>query len=182
MWSILTRDTNARRVRIATAVDVDALGAIGPAAYAQAYGDWWADAAALAEHARSFEAPAFGSLLADPQVTVWVAERAGSPVGFLTMHRGERDPVTARANGVELRRIYLLQAATGSGLGRMLATAAIDLARSEGHDHAWLDVMAQAGWAVSAYRRWGFAEIGRKMFENKLRGDLREMIVMSRDI
>lgn len=182
MWSILTRDTDARRVRIATAADTEALGAVGPVAYAQAYGDWWADAAALAEHARTFNASAFAELLADTGATVWIAERDDQPVGFLTMHRDQPNPATARANGVELRRIYLLQTATGTGLGRMLTEHAIALARTEGYDHVWLDVMAQADWAVSAYRRWGFAEIGRKMFANTLRGDLREMIVMARDI
>ncbi len=171
-----------RRVRVATAADVDALGTIGPLAYAQAYGAWWVDKAALALHARSFDAAAFTILLADPRISVWIAERGDDPVGFLTMHRDSPDPVTARANGVELRRIYLLQDAMRGGLGRLLAEAAIDQARAEGYDHVWLDVMAQADWAVAAYRRWGFAEIGQKMFENTLRGDLRQMIVMARDI
>ncbi|WP_294107896.1 hypothetical protein [Sphingomonas sp.] len=39
--------------------------------------------------------------------------------------------------------------------------------------------MAEALWAVNAYRAWGFAEIGRQQFDNAPRGDLREMIVMA---
>lgn len=182
MSSISTQATDTRRVRVATAADVDALGTVGPLAYAQAYGDWWVDKRALAEHARSFEAAAFAALLAEPHVGVWIAEQNGLPVGFLTMHRDSLDPVRGRTNGVELRRIYLLQAAMRGGLGRLLAETALREAGNEGYDHAWLDVMAQADWAVAAYRRWGFAEIGRQMFENTLRGDLREMIVMARDL
>ena len=182
MSSISTPDTEPHRVRIATPEDAQRLGAIGPVAYAQAYGDWWRDPDALAAHARSFGAEAFAALLADPKVTIWVAEQGSEPVGFLTMHRDSANPATSRANGAELRRIYLLRDASRGGIGRRLADAAIARARRDGHDHVWLDVMAQADWAVAAYRRWGFAEIGRRMFENVLRGDLREMIVMAREI
>ena len=177
-----TPDIDARRVRRATITDVPSLGTIGPLAYTEAYGSWWTDADALAQHGQSFSAAAFVGLLVDPLVSVWIAELDGAPVGFLTMHRDQPNPATARGNGVELRRIYLLKDAMGAGIGRLLAEAAIELACEEGYDHAWLDVMAEAQWAVRAYQRWGFAEIGRKQFENTLRGDLREMIVMLRDI
>lgn len=169
-------------IRRATIADVPALGSVAPLAYQQAYGAWWTDPAALAKHAESFGAAAFVALLGDPAVSLWIAERDGAAVGFLAMHRDTTNPVTARVNGVELRRIYLLQDAMRTGLGRAMAEAAIDDARAEGYDHAWLDVMAQADWAVAAYRRWGFGDIGRIQFENALRGDRREMIVMLREI
>jgi len=169
-------------VRPAALHDIAALGAIGPAAYAEAYGDWWVSAAGLARHLASFAAPAFAALLADPGVRLWVAEQENAVVGFLSLHLDSPDPIAGRAKGGECRRIYLLRAAMGQGLGRALCDAAAEEARQAGLDHLWLDVMAEAPWAVKAYSAWGFAEIGRKQFHNALRGDLREMIVMARDL
>ena len=170
-------------IRAATPDDAAALGDIGPRAYAAAYGGWWRDPAALAAHAESFGAAAFSALIDDPAVSVWLAEaRPGSPVGFLTLHHHQPNPVDGRLRGAELRRLYLLPEATRQGTGRRLAEAAIASARTLGHDHLWLDVMAAAPWAVDAYRSWGFAEIGRINFHNALRGDWREMIVMMRAI
>ena len=167
-------------VRPATAADLPALGTIGPAAYAEAYGGWWTTAAGLARHLESFAAPAFAALLADPGVRLWVAEQDGAVVGFLSLHLNSPDPIGARAKGGECKRIYVLRAAMG--LGRALCATAADEARRAGLDHLWLDVMAEAPWAVNAYRAWGFAEIGRKQFHNALRGDLREMLVMARGL
>ncbi|MBX9816034.1 MAG: GNAT family N-acetyltransferase [Sphingomonas sp.] len=169
-------------VRPASAADVAALGIIGPAAYAEAYGGWWTSAAGLARHLESFGAAAFAALLADPGARVWVAEQQGAVVGFLTLHLDSPDPIRGRASGGECRRVYLLRAAMGQGLGRALCDAAVEAARAAGLDHLWLDVMAEAPWAVNAYRAWGFEEIGRKQFHNALRGDLREMIVMARGV
>lgn len=182
MSSISTLDIEAARVRPATVADVPALADVGPTAYREAYGSWWTDADALARHVESSGSDAFFKLLEVPQVSIWIAERGSVALGFLTMHRGQANPATHRMKGVELRRIYLLQSAMGLGLGRAMTDAATNLARAEGHDHAWLDVMAEAEWAVRAYRRWGFTEIGRKQFHNALRGDLREMIVMMRSL
>lgn len=169
-------------IRPATAADAAALGTIGPAAYAEAYGDWWTTAAGLARHLASFGADAFAALLADPGVRIWVAEEAGAVIGFLTLHLHSPDPITGRPRGGECKRLYLLRAAMGRGLGRALCDTAAAAAAREGLDHLWLDVMAEAPWAVNAYRAWGFAEIGRKQFHNALRGDLREMIVMARNL
>ena len=169
-------------IRPAQAADADALGIIGPAAYAEAYGSWWTSAAGLARHLDSFGAPAFAALIADPGVRLWVAEEAGAVLGFLSLHLNSADPVRGLPGGGECRRIYLLRAAMGQGLGRALCAAAAAAARAEGLTYLWLDVMAEAPWAVGAYRRWGFAEIGRKHFHNALRGDLREMIVMAQGL
>ncbi|MBN5321902.1 hypothetical protein JY479_18030 [Serratia marcescens] len=44
--------------------------------------------------------------------------------------------------------------------------------------HMWLDVMASATTARSAYCKWGFSEMGCKKFSRRVKEDLSEMVVM----
>ena len=86
-------------------------------------------------------------------------------VGFLSMIVGSVDPAERRLGGAEIPRIYIIEPAQRTGLGRLLLDAAIEQAVTEGLSHAWLDVMASATAARRAYAKWGFREIGGRRFE-----------------
>lgn len=170
------------RIRPATPADSRALGIVAPAAYAEAYSYLWADVAAYAGHLETFSEAAFAALLARDDVRIFVAERDGALVGFLSMFAGSLDPVMARPGGFEVARIYLLAAARRGGLGRRLLAAAIAEAARLGGDYVWLDVMETADWAQRAYARWGFEAIGRQTFHKPVREGMAEMIVMARPL
>ena len=72
-------------VRRATAQDAEVLGIIGPAPYAEAYGYLWDRPDAYSDQLRTFGAPAFASLLAQPDARLWIGEVGGAAVGFLSM-------------------------------------------------------------------------------------------------
>ncbi|MGO7360232.1 hypothetical protein ACCS66_37070, partial [Rhizobium ruizarguesonis] len=43
--------------------------------------------------------------------------------------------------------------------------------------YAWLDVMASASTAIDTYRRWGFVDIGTKLFPRPVRKGFHDMVV-----
>lgn len=165
-------------IRRASSADVHSLGIIGPAAYAAVYGYLWDDSAALARQLATFGAEAFAKLLERADARLWVAQLDASILGFLTMIVGSANPITKETNGAEIPRIYLLPGAQRLGLGKQLLNSAIAQARDENLGHIWLDVMASAGHARTAYLKWGFSELGLRRFEKPVKPELADMVVL----
>ncbi|WP_158665125.1 GNAT family N-acetyltransferase [Ensifer adhaerens] len=170
------------RLRRATTADVEELGYVGPAAYAAEYAYLWDNGAALARQLATFSSDAFSRLMARPEASVWVAEIDATIVGFLTMIAGSADPIQSRPGGAEIPRIYLLPGAKGHGIGHKLLDCAIAQARQEGARYVWLDVMASARQARSAYLKWGFVELGATRFPKPVKAELADMIVLARQL
>ncbi len=167
----------------ATSADAPDLGVIGPAAYAAAYHDDWDDAVGFFHQLKTFGADAMAATLARPEARVWIARQDGVGIGFLTMFVGSREPINSREGGAEIPRIYLLPGARRGGIGKKLLDAAEAQARAEGCSYVWLDVMEHAEWAIAAYQRWGFTDIGGKTFSGGLRtGRSRAMRVMAKEL
>jgi GNAT superfamily N-acetyltransferase len=163
--------------------DVAELGVIGPAAYAAAYHEDWDDAVGFARQVMSFGPDAMRAFMARPETRTWIARQEGVGVGFLTMVMGSLEPIGNRPRGAEIPRVYLLPGARRGGIGRKLLDLAEGQARSEGCDYVWLDVMEHAEWARAAYARWGFADIGGRVFSGGLRpGRSREMRVLVKEL
>jgi len=163
--------------------DIAELGVIGPAAYAAAYHEDWDDAVGFARQIIGFGPDAMRVFLARPDTRTWIARQDGVGVGFLTMVVGSLESIANRPNGAEIPRIYLLPGARRGGIGRKLLDIAEGQAKSEGCTYVWLDVMEHAEWARAAYARWGFTDIGGKVFSGGLRpGRNRGMRVMVKEL
>lgn len=167
-------------IRRATSADAEALGYIGPAAYAAVYSYMWDDSTAFARQLATFSAAAFRDLLARADVRGWIAEIGSEPVGFLTMILNSPNPVDAAPNGAEIPRIYLLAGSGRSGLGRRMMDEALAAARAEGLDHVWLAVKGSAEHAQAAYLKWGFELHGMVQTKKPVKAGYEALHIMTR--
>ena len=86
---------------------------------------------------------------APPQGTILLAGDGAGVVALRAL-----DPFTA-----EMKRLFVRPGHQGTGLGRALAEAVIEAARTRGYSRLRLDTLPQMGTAIAMYRRLGFVEI-----------------------
>lgn len=107
----------------------------------------------------------FAAWIADPHSIVTVAEhpQGGAPVGYTLITTPDFPLVTGKSD-IELRRIYTLPLAQGTGLGKALMVRAIGEARAMGKSRLLLGVLGTNIRARRFYEREGFVEAGRRRY------------------
>jgi len=78
----------------------------------------------------------------------WVAECQGQIVGT-----GGYYPISRGDNAVEIRKMYLLPAARGQGLGRFFLNQLEQSAKSKGFHQAWVETATVLKEAVALYEK-----------------------------
>jgi len=96
--------------------------------------------------------------LANPALQVFLAERAGSIVGFAMVRQGEVDPAVEDKTAVELQRLY------GVGVGAALMDRCLEHALWLGKRTVWLGVWDRNERAQAFYKRYGFVDVGSHPF------------------
>ena len=95
------------------------------------------------------------TLLSDPRIICAVAFSDRSALGFhLVKHHA--CPLPLAKDSSELKQIYLLAGAYGSGVGRALFEDAVQCVRDAGRSCVWLSVSDRNRRAQSFYRKLAF--------------------------
>ena len=102
----------------------------------------------------------YEALLADPAVTILVAECAGHLVGFSQVRNGVGHSLVAESDASELDQLYVQERFTGRGVGRDLLRHAEKAAAARGADTLWLTAWEGNARALAFYPRCGYESLG----------------------
>lgn len=98
--------------------------------------------------------------LADPNAVCKVAfEDDGAAVGYYLLKHHDC-PAPLAGGSSELKQIYILARAYGSGVGRSLFDDAVDCVRDAGRSWMWLSVSDRNLRAQAFYRKLAFERLG----------------------
>ena len=103
---------------------------------------------------------AFARELADPAYAFRVAETGGRIVGFCKLGPPSLPYDPSGRTCIELRQLYLLDEAKGTGIAATLTDWAVAEARRRGAVELWLSVFSDNHRARRFYAARGFAEVG----------------------
>jgi putative acetyltransferase len=105
------------------------------------------------------ELAAMSSAYADPRAAYFVAVSDGEILGGAGVGPLPR----AQQHVCELRKMYLLSAARGRGVGHRLLQACVQAAREIGYTECYLETLAQMDRARDLYERFGFLPLEAPM-------------------
>ena len=115
---------------------------------------------ALAKHSVA----TYEALLAEPAVSILVAECAGHLVAFsVVVSGGEHEQLDAAAPA-KLDRLYVQEPFTGRGVGRDLLRHAEKAAAARGADTLWLTAWVGNARALQFYPRCGYDDVGETTY------------------
>ena len=94
-----------------------------------------------------------------------IAEISGKPAGYAKLNDGNIEPGITADRPTELARLYSHQEYLGKGVGQNLMDACFDLAKANNNDVMWLGVWEYNPRAQAFYRKNGFREVGKHVFQ-----------------
>lgn len=149
-------------LRPASLDDLADLVALSRRTFSESFGHLYAaeDLAAFLDENRAPDTLAAG--IADPEVSITLAEEDGALLGYSTVYFGKRfderaDPQPSAP--CILSQLYCLPQAIGRGIGAALIERALAEARARGCDAMQLSVWSENFGAQRFYARYGFQKV-----------------------
>ncbi len=137
---------------------------IGARTFAETFGHLYAAADLAAFIAENHTPAAALANLERPDTAAWLAEAGGETIGHaLAGPCALPHPEVTAACG-ELKRLYLLPQAQGSGLGSRLLATTLDWLEASGRSRIWIGVWSGNLGAQRLYARAGFEKVGEYLF------------------
>lgn len=149
-------------VRPASAADLPAIDQVFRISFCDTFAHLY-DRADLTAFLDGFTAEAWESEFADPARAFQVGELDGAIAGFAKIGPNKL-PHVADAGTIELKQLYLLKAAHGTGMATRLMEWAMAEAQARGARRMALSVWSENWRAQAFYRRFGFEDRGPVTF------------------
>ena len=153
------------RLRRASSADASAVAMVAQASFLETFAGVLAGADIVAHCAKNSSPAAFARWADDPRAVVSLAEHVEgvAPIGYTLLVPPDL-PIALSAGDIELRRIYALSLAHGSGLGRAMMERTIEDARDLGMTRLLLGVLGRNVRARAFYERGGFEVLGERQY------------------
>lgn len=153
------------RLRRASVEDAPAAALVAGASFLSTFAGVLNGADIVAHVAKNSSVETFATWARDAGSIVTLAEHpfGSAPVGYSVLTAPDL-PIDTDAGDIELRRIYTLPLAQGSGLGAVLMARAIEDARALGRQRLLLGVLGRNGRARAFYERQGFTVTGTRQY------------------
>ena len=135
----------------------------------------------MAEYMRTaFNLEQIKKELADAKAIFLIAEITGEAVGYAKLLIDSREPEIKSERPIELARLYSKQEFLGKGIGAKLMDECFREAKDLDRDAMWLGVWEFNPRAQAFYRKYGFYEVGKHIFQ--LGSDAQTDVLMQRNL
>jgi len=152
-------------IRTAILGDEQALALVGAATFLETYAHMIPGPDLVAHCATKHSPETYAAWLADPSVTIWLAEtEAQAPIGYLVLTRATLPVDEPQPHDLEVQRIYVLSRFQRTGMGYALMNLAVSKSLSKGADRLVLGVHNENAKALAFYKRQGFNVIDSRRF------------------
>ena len=161
--------------------DIPLLREVAEQSYREHYLYLWKDEGYAHRYMqRSFSTESLTQQMADPDAFFFFVTRNGVPVGFVKLNENKNPLGRRDEKSLELERIYLLQEASGKGIGTTVLNNIVQSAAEKGKEVIWLKSMGSSP-SVCFYEKTGFKRTGSEQlpFEG-LKDEYRTIITMQR--
>lgn len=155
---------NMTVIRRATPADAETLSALAGATFTEAFGRLYPadDLAAFLEDAYGLEKTRAD--LADPATAHWLVEAGGRAVGHAQAGPCDLPHPEVTSGCGELKRLYILRAHQGGGIGWRLLGETLAWLEGRGCRRLWIGVWSRNLGAQRFYARAGFEKVGEYEF------------------
>ncbi|SJZ64124.1 Ribosomal protein S18 acetylase RimI [Chitinophaga eiseniae] len=151
---------------VAELKDVDLLHQVCTTAYTKHFADHWEPGRLGWYLDQSFSTDRLKKDIEDPGTTYYLIYNAGQPAGFVKLNDRLKDDASGRfSEALELERIYMLPAFTGTGVGKAAMNKIEEIARQRQRPLIVLYVVDANETAIRFYERNGFEKVGKTRLE-----------------
>lgn len=151
-------------IRPATAEDALCIGVLGMQVFLDTYATQGIRTSIATEALQAFAPNTIAHLLAQPNVSLTVAESNGHLIGFAQIKLNAPHPMIQTPDAAELQRLYIQERFTGLGVGYQLLQAAEQRAALGGAPLLWATVWVGNDRALGFYPRRGYEVLGEPTY------------------
>ncbi len=108
--------------------------------------------------------PQLAKELADPESVFFFALSGDTVVGYLKLNTGNAQTELKDQDGLEIERIYVLQAYHGRKIGQVLYEKSVQVALAQKRTYIWLGVWEHNTKAIGFYNKLGFVAFDQHIF------------------